>query len=469
MKASISQSALHYARSVGGPALRAMSFAERGAVLKAIADAIQAEREALLELAIAERRQHAHGREVRRRRRHRHAARVRRYSSNSRRGHVSGGRRGNSARPRQRASTASTSGSPPRRGGARERVQLPGLGVRGEGGVALLAGMPVLSKPATATAIVATASCELVVEERLPEGALSFLVRRRRRPARPPRPQDVLAFTGSARHRSEACALQANIIEHAVRVNVEADSLNAAVLGPDVEPGSDMYELFLRDVVRDMTQKAGQKCTAIRRVLVRTTYCDDVERISSSCSADPRRRPARSRTRAWARSRAARNSPTCAKACSASAGRASPSAALRPAPSTKGFFISPVSRSKDAGDVVARARGVRPRRFAAAGPRIAGREIVARGNGRPRVVERTRDDQEFIESMVPSSRPTTAACSSAILRSSSRPGRAPFCRSSCTAAPAAPAAARSSAGRAASPSTCSASRWRARALLSRRF
>jgi oxepin-CoA hydrolase/3-oxo-5,6-dehydrosuberyl-CoA semialdehyde dehydrogenase len=53
-----------------------------------------------------------------------------------------------------------------------------------------------------------------------------------------------------------------------VRVNVEADSLNAAVLGPEVEPRSDMYELFLKDVVRDMTQKAGQKCTAIRRVLV---------------------------------------------------------------------------------------------------------------------------------------------------------------------------------------------------------
>jgi oxepin-CoA hydrolase/3-oxo-5,6-dehydrosuberyl-CoA semialdehyde dehydrogenase len=59
-----------------------------------------------------------------------------------------------------------------------------------------------------------------------------------------------------------------NIIRESVRVNVEADSLNAAVLGPDAEPGSDMYETFLKDVLRDMTQKAGQKCTAIRRVLV---------------------------------------------------------------------------------------------------------------------------------------------------------------------------------------------------------
>jgi 3,4-dehydroadipyl-CoA semialdehyde dehydrogenase len=57
-------------------------------------------------------------------------------------------------------------------------------------------------------------------------------------------------------------------VRHAVRVNVEADSLNAAVLGPDAGAGGDLYELFLKDVVRDITQKAGQKCTAIRRILV---------------------------------------------------------------------------------------------------------------------------------------------------------------------------------------------------------
>jgi oxepin-CoA hydrolase/3-oxo-5,6-dehydrosuberyl-CoA semialdehyde dehydrogenase len=66
------------------------------------------------------------------------------------------------------------------------------------------------------------------------------------------------------------------VIRHSVRVNVEADSLNAAVLGPDVEARSDMYELFLKDVVRDMTQKAGQKCTAIRRVLVPKALASEV-------------------------------------------------------------------------------------------------------------------------------------------------------------------------------------------------
>src|SRR5205814_7786113 len=59
-----------------------------------------------------------------------------------------------------------------------------------------------------------------------------------------------------------------NIIRESVRVNVEADSLNAAVFGHDAAPGGDMYETFLKDVLRDMTQTTGQKCTAIRRVLV---------------------------------------------------------------------------------------------------------------------------------------------------------------------------------------------------------
>jgi oxepin-CoA hydrolase/3-oxo-5,6-dehydrosuberyl-CoA semialdehyde dehydrogenase len=77
----------------------------------------------------------------------------------------------------------------------------------------------------------------------------------------------VVAFTGSS-ETGVAIRSLPQVICHAVRVNVEADSLNAAVLGPDVLPGSETWELFVKDVVRDMTQKAGQKCTAIRRVLV---------------------------------------------------------------------------------------------------------------------------------------------------------------------------------------------------------
>jgi oxepin-CoA hydrolase/3-oxo-5,6-dehydrosuberyl-CoA semialdehyde dehydrogenase len=79
--------------------------------------------------------------------------------------------------------------------------------------------------------------------------------------------QDCLAFTGGA---STAALLRntSGVVLRGARINVEADSLNAAVLGPDVTPDSETYDFFLKDVLRDMTQKAGQKCTAIRRVLV---------------------------------------------------------------------------------------------------------------------------------------------------------------------------------------------------------
>jgi oxepin-CoA hydrolase/3-oxo-5,6-dehydrosuberyl-CoA semialdehyde dehydrogenase len=82
------------------------------------------------------------------------------------------------------------------------------------------------------------------------------------------------------------------IIENSVRVNVEADSLNAAVLGPDAEPGSETWDYFVKDVLRDMTQKAGQKCTAIRRVLVPAEHSDRlrddlVDRLSGIVVGNP--------------------------------------------------------------------------------------------------------------------------------------------------------------------------------------
>ena len=80
-------------------------------------------------------------------------------------------------------------------------------------------------------------------------------------------PQDVLAFTGGSSTGKTLRALEA-VVGRAVRLNVEADSLNAAVLGPDVEIGSDLENLFTADVTRDIQQKTGQKCTAIRRVYV---------------------------------------------------------------------------------------------------------------------------------------------------------------------------------------------------------
>src|SRR5258706_9390190 len=144
----------------------------------------------------------------------------------------------------------------------------PAWGLAEKAASALLAGMPVPSNPATSSAMVAHRVMEILVEKKvLPEGVLSLLVGAPRDLPALLGVQDVLAFTGSGDTGMRIRALP-NIIRESVRVNVEADSLNAAVLGPDAEPGGDMYEPFLKDVLRDMTQKAGQKCTAIRRVLV---------------------------------------------------------------------------------------------------------------------------------------------------------------------------------------------------------
>jgi 3,4-dehydroadipyl-CoA semialdehyde dehydrogenase len=117
---------------------------------------------------------------------------------------------------------------------------------------------------------------EILAEKQvLPSGALSLLVGSPGQLLDHLGPQDVVAFTGSGDTGAKIRALP-QVIRHSVRVNVEADSLNAAVLGPDADPGSETYELFLKDVVRDMTQKAGQKCTAIRRVMVGAAVADRV-------------------------------------------------------------------------------------------------------------------------------------------------------------------------------------------------
>jgi len=126
----------------------------------------------------------------------------------------------------------------------------------------LIAGMPVLSKPATATAHVAWRLAQLF-EPLLPRGVLQMLVGPAGALLDHVTPADVVAFTGGS---STAQMLRGKVPR--ARLNIEADSLNAAVLGPDVEVTSEVGNLFLSDVVRDMTQKSGQKCTAIRRVLV---------------------------------------------------------------------------------------------------------------------------------------------------------------------------------------------------------
>ncbi|MBT8491640.1 MAG: 3,4-dehydroadipyl-CoA semialdehyde dehydrogenase [Deltaproteobacteria bacterium] len=168
----------------------------------------------------------------------------------------------------------------------------PAWGLAEKAAVALLAGMPVVTKPATDTAIVAHRMVELFVDSgALPSGALSLLCGSAGDLLEHLEAQDVLAFTGSG-DTAEVLRRLESVVGHSVHVNVEADSLNAAVLGPDFDLGGETFQLFLADVVRDMTQKTGQKCTAIRRIMVPADRIDEVgealkERLASIVVGNP--------------------------------------------------------------------------------------------------------------------------------------------------------------------------------------
>jgi oxepin-CoA hydrolase/3-oxo-5,6-dehydrosuberyl-CoA semialdehyde dehydrogenase len=139
-----------------------------------------------------------------------------------------------------------------------------------------LAGMPCVAKPATATSYLTEAAVRLMHESGLlPEGSLQLVIGSTGDLLDRLGGQDMVTFTGSA---DTAVKLRAhpNLIRHSVPLNVEADSLNCAILGPDVNPEDPEFDLFVKEVVREMTAKAGQKCTAIRRALVPRQHLDAV-------------------------------------------------------------------------------------------------------------------------------------------------------------------------------------------------
>ena len=132
----------------------------------------------------------------------------------------------------------------------------------------LLAGMPAIVKPATVTGYVAEAAFRMILESGcLPEGAVQFVSGRLGPLLDRLGPQDAVSFTGSA---DTALALRGtgNLLRNSVRFAAEQDSLNATVLGPDVACGDPEFDLFVTEVVTEITAKAGQKCTAVRRILV---------------------------------------------------------------------------------------------------------------------------------------------------------------------------------------------------------
>ena len=133
---------------------------------------------------------------------------------------------------------------------------------------ALLSGVPIVVKPASPTAWLTQRMVEDVVKANiLPTGAISIICGGARDLLDHVREEDVVSFTGSAETAARIRS-QANVLRRSVRVNIEADSINSAILGPDCAPGSELFELLVKEVVREMTLKAGQKCTTIRRVMV---------------------------------------------------------------------------------------------------------------------------------------------------------------------------------------------------------
>ncbi len=348
--------ALAFSRERGGPALRALSFAERAERLKAIQGLFAKSRDELLGLGIE------NGGNTRSDAKFDVDGAIATLSAYADLGASLGDRRtlldGEAALLGRSARWAGQHVLSARAGVAVHvnAFNFPAWGLWEKAAQALLAGMPVLAKPATATALLAHRMAELVIDAGiLPPGALSLL-------AGPPGdllshlgPHDVVAFTGSGDTGALLRALPA-VVKDSARVNVEADSLNAAVLGPDVEVGSPTWDLAVSEIAKDQTQKAGQKCTAIRRVLVPVDLADALvealsERLGAVKVGDPSRDDVTMGPLATARQLAdvrARLGRLCAVEAVPVFGDGS----VTPlgVPAGKGFFFGPVLLRCDAPD-----------------------------------------------------------------------------------------------------------------------
>ena len=284
---------LDHARTVGGPALRALTFHQRAAIIKALAQAIMARKEELYELSVAT-----------------GATRTDSWVD------IEGG-----------AGTLFTTSSKGRRelpddivliDGALEPIgkkgsfagqhiytslqgaavhinafNFPVWGMLEKLGPTLLAGVPAIVKPASSTGYVAEHAVRIMIEAGvLPAGALQLIMGSTGDLFDHLTCQDVVSFTGSAQ---TSIKLQSHpvIQRESVRFVAERDSLNASVLGPDATPDSPEFDLFIKEVVREMTVKAGQKCTAIRRAFVPAALLDAAEealkaRLAKVVVGDPR-------------------------------------------------------------------------------------------------------------------------------------------------------------------------------------
>ncbi len=258
---------LQYGREKGGPALRKMTFPQRGQMLKNLALHLSAKKETFYEVSAAT-----------------GATRLDSwidieggignlfaYASLRRKFpdlpyHVDGDTVGLS----KKGSFIGHHIMVPKRGVAVHinAFNFPVWGMLEKIAVNLLAGMPAVVKPSEYTSFLTEAVVrEIVSSQILPEGSLQFINGLGRGIIDFCENQDVITFTGSA-ETGKKLKSHPQILSESVPFNMEADSLNACVLGPDVTISSPEFEIFTKEVLKEITIKAGQKCTAVRRILV---------------------------------------------------------------------------------------------------------------------------------------------------------------------------------------------------------
>jgi 3,4-dehydroadipyl-CoA semialdehyde dehydrogenase len=274
--------AFSFAREQGGSALRALSYAQRAGLLGAIVKVLQARRDDYYAIATANSGTVKNDSAVD------IDGGIYTLSTYAKLGEALGDRRylldGEPARLAKDPLFQSQHVQVPTRGVALfiNAFNFPSWGLWEKAAPALLSGVPVIVKPATATAWLTQRMVQDVVEAGvLPAGALSVICGSSAGLLDQLQPFDVLSFTGSA---ETAAVIRSHpaVTQRSVRVNIEADSVNSALLLPDAVPGSEAFDLLAKEVAREMTVKAGQKCTAIRRIFVpQAVYAQAGEAISA--------------------------------------------------------------------------------------------------------------------------------------------------------------------------------------------
>ncbi|TVR39888.1 MAG: phenylacetic acid degradation bifunctional protein PaaZ [Cryomorphaceae bacterium] len=267
---------LHFGRTVGGPALRKMTFQERGRMLKALALYLIERKQRYYELSYAT-----------------GATQTDSWID------IEGGIGNLFAYASLRKQFPNQSyyvdgdTAPLSRGGSfighhimvpKEGVAIhinafnfPIWGMLEKIAVNLLAGVPAVVKPATLTSYLTQLMVEdIAASGILPNGALQLICGSANGILDSVYSQDVVTFTGSA-STGRMLKGHARILDESVPFNMEADSLNAAVLGEDATPGTEEFELFIKEVRKEMTVKCGQKCTAVRRIIVPENMVEDVQ------------------------------------------------------------------------------------------------------------------------------------------------------------------------------------------------